>query len=146
MASGWSGRRVEGGGGRARTPPSRPPTPASPPSPTAIIISLLSLYRRVRRAHAACLPPPLRALGDATARSEWAAMVAATPLPTEAMWRTFAGEWVAYVDALTAGGASGDLPPATLSHMNEDQRAALAGVKAQALAARGRMVPGEEGG
>lgn len=98
--------------------------------------SLLALYRRVRRAHAASLPPPLRALGDATARAEWGAMKAADPAPSEAMWRTFADEWTGYVDALTAGGASGDLPPATLAAMNEDQRAALAGVKAQALAAR----------
>ncbi len=101
--------------------------------------SLLSLYRRLLRAHATSLPAPLRALGDATVKSEWKAMVASS-LKAEhesgradrGAWELFATTWARYRDALTpadrggvAAPASGELTAAEIEALNPDQRARL---------------------
>ena len=136
-------------------PPSRPSSHPGCPSHLSQPVSLLRLYRRLMRSHAASLPPPLRALGDKTARSEWKAMAAASARaegqdgrPDRAAWELFATSWASYVDALAAppGGsgaaspASGDLSPADIEALSPDQRARLR----RLAAAAGELAKGME--
>ena len=109
----------------------------APRNPPALpLSSLLSLYRRLLRAHATSLPAPLRALGDATVKAEWRAMVASSAKAEHesgradrGAWAVFATSWAGYVDALTptarGGGPplTGDLSPADIEALTPDQRA-----------------------
>ena len=112
----------------------------SPLSRPPLHSSLLSLYRRLLRAHATSLPPPLRALGDATAKSEWKAMAAAAARaegeqgkpPDRGAWELFATSWARYVDTLNASpsgsariATSGELTPEQIEALSPDQRARL---------------------
>ena len=95
------------------------------------------------------MPPPLRALGDKTARSEWAAMAASSrgdragvPPPTREQWAAFAREWRGYVAALSGGdgGRGNPLSPDKVAAMTPDQLAALAAIKREAEAARDALL------
>lgn len=66
-------------------------------------------------------------------------MVRAAP-PADS-WRTFAGEWAAYVRQLTQPGTgSGGLQPDQVAAMTDDQLKALQALKEEAARARAALV------
>lgn len=118
--------------------------------------SLLSLYRRVLRANRLALPPPLRALGDASAKAEWRAMSDAgnredrSRRPPDSAWHTFALEWSRYADSLSSssspssspgpGFGSGDLTEEQVKAMSPEQRESLAALARAAASASGALL------
>lgn len=101
------------------------------------------------------LPPPLRALGDSSARAEWRAMSDAgkreekSKRPPDSAWHTFALEWSRYADSLSLeeggpgrGGrrGSGDLTEEQVKAMSPEQRASLAALARAAAAASGALL------
>lgn len=121
--------------------------------------SLLSLYRRVLRANRLALPPPLRALGDASAKAEWKAMSEAgnreerNRRPPDSSWHTFALEWSRYADSLSSPTSSsengeagsgkrggGDLSEEQIEAMSPEQRESLAALARAAASASGALL------
>ena len=117
--------------------------------------SLLSLYRRVLRANRLALPPPLRALGDASAKAEWRAMSDAGKRgeegrrPPDSAWHTFALEWSRYADSLSSssdekkagpGDRGGDLTEEQVAAMSPEQRESLAALARAAASASGALL------
>lgn len=114
--------------------------------------SLLSLYRRVLRANRLALPPPLRALGDASAKAEWKTMSDAgkgeekSRRPPDSAWHTFALEWSRYADSLSlekrgsSGDRGGDLTEEQVKAMSPEQRESLAALARAAAAASGALL------
>ena len=120
--------------------------------------SLLSLYRRVLRANRLALPPPLRALGDASAKAEWKAMSDAgkreeqNRRPPDSAWHTFALEWSRYADSLSREGSpsgpgpsgghqrGGDLTEEQVEAMSPEQRESLAALARAAASASGALL------
>lgn len=90
--------------------------------------ALLAGYRTILRVHRERLPPPMRTMGDAFARSEFRAWAASKSAPDQ--WREFGAQWTRYVDMLlgvadTAEAASGDIPAEMLGQLNEAQQEQL---------------------
>ena len=90
--------------------------------------ALLAGYRTILRVHREKLPPPMRVLGDAYARTEFRAWAASKA--TAGQWAEFSDQWRRYVDMLlgvadSPAAASGDIPPDMMGKLSEAQRAQL---------------------
>jgi len=90
--------------------------------------ALLAGYRTILRVHREKLPPPMRAMGDTYARTEFRAWAASKA--TADQWTEFSGQWRRYVDMLlgvadSPEATSGDIPPDMLGKLNDAQKAQL---------------------
>ena len=103
----------------------------------------VAVYRALLRAHRTHLPPPMRPLGDAYAKTEWRAIAGKhrEGAVTEAQWAEFLAQWREYTTTLVGSSspaaepASGDLSPEQLDALSPAQKEQLARLRDEAVRA-----------